>query len=57
MVDMGSGKMIHRKVVCGICGEKIDKSEAVRDIGSDTGWICDDCARKLHPEYEDWGEW
>lgn len=57
MTDMGRGKMIHRKVECGICGEKIDKSEAVRDIGSDTGWICDDCLRNLHPEYEDWGEY
>lgn len=57
MVDMGSGKMLHREIVCGICGEKIDKSEAVRDIGSATGWICEDCARNLHPEYEDWGEY
>lgn len=57
MIDMGSEKMLHRRVVCGICGEETDKSDAIRDIGSDTGWICEYCARNLHPEYEDWGEY
>ena len=43
--------------LCGICGSRFEQSDGVRDNGSDTGWICDDCYNELHPEYEDFGEY
>lgn len=43
--------------ICGICGKRFDQADGVRDDGSDTGWICDECHDELHPEYEDWGEY
>ena len=43
--------------ICGICGKRFEQSDGVRDDGSDTGWICDECHDELHPEYEDWGEY
>lgn len=40
---------------CGICGERYEQSEMVRDECSSTGWICCDCCMGVHPEYEeDW---
>lgn len=42
---------------CGICGERHEQGEMIRDNGSDTGWICEDCHNELHPEYEEWGEY
>ena len=41
---------------CGICGKRFEQSDGVRYYGSDTGWICDDCAIAQHPEYEEFGE-
>lgn len=41
---------------CGICGEKHEQSEMIRDDGSMTGWICEDCLIRVHPEYEEDGE-
>lgn len=38
---------------CGICGERHEQSEMVRDEGSSTGWICGDCCMGVHPEYEE----
>lgn len=37
--------------VCGICGERFEQSDGVRDEGSPTGWICGDCCMGIHPEY------
>ena len=42
---------------CGYCGEFFYISDMTEDEGATTGWICDDCLRKLHPEYEDFGEY
>jgi len=41
---------------CGVCGELCLQSDMVKDIGSDTGWICCDCFYIIHPEY-DIDEW
>lgn len=38
---------------CGICGERFEQSEMVRDEGSPTSWICVDCHMVIHPEYEE----
>lgn len=38
---------------CGICGERHEQSEMVRNEGSPTGWICDDCHMGIHPEYDE----
>lgn len=38
---------------CGICGERYEQSEMVRDECSPTGWICFDCCMGVHPEYEE----
>lgn len=37
---------------CGICGERHEQSEMVRDYGSSSGWICLACHMNLHPEYD-----
>lgn len=42
---------------CSICGERHEQGEMIRDNGSDTGWICEDCHNELHPEYEECGEY
>lgn len=36
---------------CGICGERFEQSDMVRDSGSETGWACVDCHMQMHPEY------
>lgn len=38
---------------CGICGERFEQSEMVRDKGSETGWLCVDCHMKEHSENEE----
>lgn len=38
---------------CGICGERFEQSEMVRDEGSETGWLCVDCHIKEHLENEE----
>lgn len=37
---------------CGVCGERFEQSNMVRDAGSETGWICIDCHMVEHPEYD-----
>ena len=48
-------ELMKRKIVrtCGICGERFDQSDMVRDHGSDTGWVCVDCHMQIHPEYDE----
>lgn len=46
-------KQNHHKYRCGICDEEFERSEVVRDEGSDTGWICRECRAMIHPEYEE----
>lgn len=41
---------------CGICGRVCAVQYMVKDIGSDTGYICFDCEGLLHPEYDEFGE-
>lgn len=41
---------------CGICGERHEQSDMVRTNESSTGWICQDCLLRIHPEY-DVDEW
>ena len=36
---------------CGVCGERFEQGEMVRDNGSTTGWLCDDCYMQKHIEY------
>lgn len=38
---------------CGICGERFEQKEMVRDEGSQTGWICVECFMCIHTEYEE----
>lgn len=38
---------------CGICGERFEQSEMVRDEWSETGWLCVDCHIKEHLENEE----
>ena len=59
MTDNITGKKKKRKYFrkCGICGKRFEQSYGVRDNGSYTGWICDECACQLHPEYEEFGEY
>jgi hypothetical protein len=38
---------------CGICGERFEQSNMVRDKGSETGWICTDCRAGIYPEYDE----
>lgn len=45
-----------KKRTCGICGEKKPQNEMIRTVCSDTGYICYECDRDLHPEY-DIDEW
>lgn len=40
---------------CGICGERIEQSEMVRDRGSETGWLCVTCHMAQHLEYDEEG--
>lgn len=37
---------------CGVCGERDEQSEMIRDDGSPTGWICKICYAEEHPEDE-----
>ena len=41
---------------CGICGGRFNQKDMVRDYGSSSDWICDDCFHNLHIEYdiEEW---
>lgn len=38
---------------CGLCGERNEQSDMVRDDCSPNGWICYDCILRMHPEYEE----
>lgn len=38
---------------CGICGERDDQSEMIRDDCSPNGWICLECFTEKHPEYDE----
>lgn len=40
---------------CGICGERHEQSEMIRDNGSPNGWICEYCYHKAY-EYEEISE-
>lgn len=37
---------------CGICEERHEQSEMIRTYSSPNGWICAECQRQKHPEYE-----
>lgn len=37
---------------CGVCGDRHEQSEMIRDNGSPNGWICEECYRKEN-EYEE----
>lgn len=41
---------------CGVCGERHEQSDMIRTNQSPNGWICEDCYRNEHPEY-DIDEW
>ena len=41
---------------CGVCGERHEQSDMIRTACSPNGWICLDCHRAEHPEYDDLGE-
>lgn len=41
---------------CGVCGERHEQSEMIRTDNSPNGWICFDCHKAKHPEY-DIDEW
>lgn len=49
-----SKRKYYRK--CGKCEERHEQSEMVRTDESPNGWLCEDCIREEHPEYEDFGE-
>lgn len=38
---------------CGICGEKFEQGDMVRDPGSSTGWLCVDCHMAQHLDYDE----
>lgn len=37
---------------CGVCGERHEQSEMIRDNNSPNGWICEDCYHEEYPDYE-----
>ncbi len=37
---------------CGLCGERFEQSEMIRDDDSPNGWFCADCYRDRHLENE-----
>lgn len=41
---------------CGVCGERYEQSEMIRDNGSPNGWICVECYKEEHieDEVEEW---
>lgn len=41
---------------CGVCGERHEQSEMIRDNGSPNGWICVECYEQEHieDELEEW---
>ena len=41
---------------CGVCGERFDQKDMIRDNSVSNGWICHDCHLDKHPEYyiESW---
>lgn len=41
---------------CGVCGERFEQSEMIRNDQSPNGWICADCHAAEHQEY-DTEEW
>ena len=49
-------KLVNKKVECGICGEKYPVRDMIREEGSYTGYICEDCLIAVHPEFdiEEW---
>ena len=44
-------KSKYNSIECGICGKKIKKSDAVKDPGSFSGYLCEDCYHEAHIEY------
>lgn len=36
---------------CGVCDERHEQSEMIRDNNSPNGWICEDCYQEEHPDY------
>ena len=38
---------------CGVCGCRHEQSEMIRTNLSPNGWICYECYRDEHPEYEE----
>jgi predicted RNA-binding protein YlxR (DUF448 family) len=36
---------------CGICGERHEQSEMIRDNGSPNGWLCMDCHIDKHTDW------
>ena len=38
-------------ITCGICGEKFKKIDVIKDDGSETGYLCYECAEYVHREY------
>lgn len=38
---------------CGICGERFEQSDMVRDYGSETGWLYVDCHMAQHLDYDE----
>ena len=52
-----SGKTLDKKKRryirrCGVCGERYDQRDMIRDNNSSNGWICHDCHAIKHPEYD-----
>lgn len=41
---------------CGVCGDFHKRSEMIRTYKSPNNWMCQDCIRMEHPEY-DCEEW
>lgn len=37
---------------CGICGDRHEQSEMIRDNSSPNGWICEDCYHEANEEQE-----
>lgn len=41
---------------CGVCGERHEQGKMIRTYNSPNGWLCFDCHKAEHPEYEEFGE-
>ena len=37
---------------CGCCGDRHEQSDMIRTYQSPNGWLCQECYRKQHPEFE-----